>query len=216
MSSSSLTPIARSDKLDLGLTIEAIVLARATRTDALNTQPAYGRLASATFEEYRPIQQRNLFAIGGASADPVEHTYLTSITSVNGRPQAWFTLRTENTVLKLHDGDQLVQSGDTILKLRSVANLEPLSFDDLQVEVGSIAEIQQGSVLVRWDNRLWRPTINDAGSALEFLAFTEPLSDIGTVSYIDDADLVLNSDGERWLLTVGDRVTDAFALPPEF
>ena len=33
---------------------------------------------------------------------------------------------------------------------------------------------------------------------------------------IEDADVIIESDGQRWLLTIGDRLTDAFALPPEF
>jgi len=38
----------------------------------------------------------------------------------------------------------------------------------------------------------------------------------GTVAEIDGSDVILESDGERWLLTLGEKLTDAFALPPEF
>lgn len=37
-----------------------------------------------------------------------------------------------------------------------------------------------------------------------------------TVSGITDADVILESDGERWLVTVGESLTEAAALPPEF
>jgi len=38
----------------------------------------------------------------------------------------------------------------------------------------------------------------------------------GTVAEIADTDVILESDGERWLLTVGENITQAFALPPEY
>ncbi len=38
----------------------------------------------------------------------------------------------------------------------------------------------------------------------------------GTVVEIDESDVVLESDGERWLLSIGEKLDDAFALPPEF
>ncbi len=212
----SMTPISRTNDLDLGITIEALVMPRATRRDRLSTQRVY-RLASAALDDYQPIPQRNLFAVGGGgSADPTNHTYLTSITYVGDRPEAWFTLRTGNTVLKLRDGDQLVQAGDKILKLRDVDDLQRLRFDGLRDEIGNLSEIQRGSVLVRWSGHLWQPAINANGDAVEFLAFAQPLSEIGTVSEIGNLDLVLESDGERWLLTIGDNLAEAFALPPEF
>lgn len=38
----------------------------------------------------------------------------------------------------------------------------------------------------------------------------------GTVVEIDDRDVVIESDGERWLLTLGEQLSQATALPPEF
>jgi len=38
----------------------------------------------------------------------------------------------------------------------------------------------------------------------------------GTIAEIDGSDVILESEGERWLLTLGEKLTDAFALPPEF
>jgi hypothetical protein len=48
------------------------------------------------------------------------------------------------------------------------------------------------------------------GSTLQVGQFSGKLVDI------DGADVILESDGQRWLLTVGDSLTDAYALPPEF
>jgi len=38
----------------------------------------------------------------------------------------------------------------------------------------------------------------------------------GTIAEIEGSDVILESEGERWLLTLGEKLTDAFALPPEF
>jgi len=38
----------------------------------------------------------------------------------------------------------------------------------------------------------------------------------GTIVEIVDSDLVIESDGQRWLLTIGDKLSEACALPPEY
>jgi hypothetical protein len=38
---------------------------------------------------------------------------------------------------------------------------------------------------------------------------------VGTVLEVRAPDVVIESDGERWLLSLGDKLTEAFALPPE-
>jgi hypothetical protein len=38
----------------------------------------------------------------------------------------------------------------------------------------------------------------------------------GMVAEIDERDVVIDSDGERWLLTLGEQLSQATALPPEF
>ena len=38
----------------------------------------------------------------------------------------------------------------------------------------------------------------------------------GTIAEIVGSEVIIESDGERWLLTLGDRLVDAYALPPEF
>ena len=96
------------------------------------------------------IVRRNLFALGGGF-DPSDHTYVTSITQVNGEPEVWFTNRATNEVVKLRAGGRL--------------QLGPLAF--------RLAEIA-------------------------------------------DTDVIIETDGERWLLGLGDKLTDAYALPPGF
>jgi len=170
----NITPLANSDRLDLSMSIEALVLPGAgperrkgdTAEQAQETIFAEfrrrawrnsQRLASAALADYDPIVQRNLFGIGG-SPDPTDHTYLTAVSSVDGEPQAWFTLRAAGEVLKLRKGDQL--------------------------------EVKQSSGTI---------------------AFS------GKIAEIDGSDVIIETDdGERWLLTLGESLTDAYALPPEF
>ena len=39
---------------------------------------------------------------------------------------------------------------------------------------------------------------------------------LGIVEAIEGHDVIVDADGERWLLTKGDRLADALALPPEY
>jgi len=171
----NITPLGNTDRLDLSLAIETAVLpgagpeatkaATAEETQATifedmrrRASGQSDRLASVslasyeppTLADYEPIVTRNLFGVGG-SPDAASHAYLTSINSVNGEPQAWFTLRASGKILKLGKG-------------------EPF-------EIGQVS---------------------------------------GTIADIQGSDVVLESDGERWLLTLGESLTDACVLPPEF
>jgi len=144
----TISPLQGSDYLDLQMSIEALLLPKVERKDRLNTQKS-DRLASASLDDYQTITQRNLFGVSPA-AEATAYTYLTSVTSVNGQPEAWFTVRTTDTVYKLRKGEVL--------------------------EVGQFK---------------------------------------GTIVDIADADVVIESEGERWLMTIGESLTKATALPPE-
>lgn len=162
-----ISPLRDGNQLDLSVTIDALSLPDAPTKDkekvAGDTQAVYetfvdrvqrtheGRLASLELADYRPIVDRNLFAIASAHPDPLEHTYFTSVTSVDGSPQVWFTLRTNGEIRKLGKGEEF--------------------------EIGQFR---------------------------------------GRIAEIAGSDVIIESDGERWLLTLGERFTDAFALPPEF
>ena len=211
----SLTPVGKGDLVDISLTIEALIIPNANQSNSLPTGPAY-RLVSQSLDDYQVISQRNLFSVGGGSStDPVNHTYLTAVNYVNDEPQAWFTLRTSGAVMKLSRNDQLVQTGSTIRKLCQVDDLQAIFFSGTRSEIGSIGEIETGSVLVRWADRIWEPTLDEAGNALEFHPFTSHLSEIGSVVDVEDTEVVLQTGDERWLLSIGDGLNDALALPPE-
>ena len=161
----TITPLQRSDALDLSFSIEALSLTpvRDERAKPAAAPPpsenvfaqfrrrawrVSERLAFAELDPYGVIVRRNLFGLGGGF-DPTDLTYLTSVTEVDGQPEIWFTNRATDEVMRLRAGDQL--------------ELGPLSF--------RLAEVHA-------------------------------------------ADVIIEIDGERWLLSPGDKITDAHALPP--
>ncbi len=145
------SPAADGDKLDISVSIEALVLPGAKNVDALSSERST-RLASDALADYQSIADRNVFGEGGASAfDSSDFAFLTAILDVDGKPEAWFTVRTTGEVLKLREGQLF--------------------------EVGQFR---------------------------------------GMVEAIDATDLIINSDEERWLLTLGENLSRASALPPEF
>lgn len=162
----TITPLQRAEDLDLSFAIETLILESGGAAPATKDAPSApenvyeqfrrrtwrvsDRLTSGDLEAYAVIVRRNLFALGGGF-DPTDHTYLTSITQVNGQPEVWFTNRATDEVVKLRAGARL--------------ELGPLAF--------RLAEVL-------------------------------------------DTDVIIETDGERWLLSLGDKITDAHALPPGF
>lgn len=162
----TITPMQRAEDLDLSFAIETLVLEPSGASSAKNgtlprTENVYeqfrrrawhvsDRLASNHLQAYDIIVRRNLFALGGGF-DPTDHTYLTSVTQVNGEAEVWFTNRATDEVVKLRAGGRL--------------ELGPLTF--------RLAEVL-------------------------------------------DTDVIIEIDGERWLLSLGDKITEAYALPPGF
>jgi hypothetical protein len=215
ITSISMTPLGKGGTLDISVVIEALILPQANRPDRLATGRAY-RLASMSLDDYEVIPKRDLFSAGGGGAvDPVNQTYLTAVNYVGNEPQAWFTLRTTGAVMRLKPDDYLVQTGDTVRKLCRVDDLQAISFDGTRSEIGLIGEIETGSVLVLWADRIWEPALNSAGDSLEFRPFDSYFSVIGQVVDVEDTEVILQSGDERWLLSFGDGLNDAFALPPE-
>jgi hypothetical protein len=136
--------------LDLAITVEALVLPTADRPDELSLVRA-NRLAFSDLPDYRLIADRNLFGFTSQGVQETDQTFLTAIVQVQDQPQAWFTVRSTDRVLKLSQGDQL-----------------------------SVGQFQ------------------------------------GTVREIAGHDVIVESDEERWLMTIGDSLAQALALPPEF
>ena len=119
-------PETRGTKLSLQITIEALSLPTADRTDALADAPPSHELASP--DVYRKaIGERNLFAAyqppppqpsqntgetpppaptpPPSRFDPAKHAYLTAIVTMGDRQQAWIFARTSDETFKLFEGD---------------------------------------------------------------------------------------------------------------
>ncbi len=128
----SLTPVSKSDELDIALSIEALSLPDAFHKDQLSTNVSQ-RLASEQLSDYRAIVERNLFGIGGGDLDAADFAYLTAIIEVDGQPEAWFTLRASGELLKLRSGEAF--------KIGALS--------------GSVAEITPSDVVLVCDDERW-------------------------------------------------------------
>lgn len=96
-------PVEKSPDVDVTVTIEALSLPGADRTDKLSQQPGT-RLKSVNLSDYGVIATRNLFAppsSGPAPADPAQNTFVTAILEVDGKPQVWLVDRTAGKTYKL-------------------------------------------------------------------------------------------------------------------
>ena len=144
------SPLPRSSQIDLAIVIEALILPSADRTDELTSVRA-DRLAFSDLADYKMIADRNLFGIASRGSYQTDHTYLTAIVTVDAQPQAWFTDRSTDRVLKLSLGNNI-----------------------------AVGQFQ------------------------------------GEIREIDGRDVIVDSEGERWLITVGESLAQAMALPPEF
>lgn len=139
----SLQPIGRAGDLQLTATIEALSLPGADRADKL-TELQGVRLDEARAKTAeRTIVDRNLFApyVPPPPPKPVvtvkptpppppkpkfdeaKYTFLTSVVSVDGAPQAWLTVRPTKQLLKLRAGDA-IQVGQFDGKLVRIGRTE--------------------------------------------------------------------------------------------
>lgn len=135
----SITPLARSDKLDLYLTIEVLIMPMAG--DEFH-RGRRSRLAYASLDDYQVIEDRNFFSAGAAASliDPLDLTFLSAISyDASGRPEAWFTQLADDVVLKLGQGDTL----------------------EVGVFQGSVSRITESDVVLDSDGERWLLTIGE-------------------------------------------------------
>jgi len=146
----SITPQEKSEKVAVSLTIDGLAIP----TPFQNNQLPYGfyhqRLASNRLETYHVIAERNLLQAARGGVDKADFTFLTGINRTDDESEAWFTIRTDGSVLKVKTGEQIA--------------------------VGSVR---------------------------------------ATIKEILDEDVVFERDGMLWLLTLGECLNQAFALPKE-
>ena len=132
-----ITPIAKTDELNLSFVIEALSLPDADRTDRLNDKQS-DRLVSDDPEYYRVILDRNLFGIGGAP-DVIEYVVLTRVTYVDDRPEATFASKTTDERFTVGVGG--------VLEIGSFR--------------ASVIEIEDADVIIESDGQRWLLTIGD-------------------------------------------------------
>jgi hypothetical protein len=107
-------------------------------------------LSGKDLSAYRIIAERNLLQAARGGVDKADYTYLTAVNRVENKPEVWFTVRTDNTVIKAVKGES--------------------------VNAGSFR---------------------------------------GTLLDVIDNDAIIERSGIRWILTLGDCLNQAFALPLE-
>ena len=151
----SVTPQEKSEKVAVSLTIDGLSIKPpfpANPYPQLNQLPLghFRRLVYDQLAPYHVIAERNLLQSVRGGVDKADYTYLTGINRIDGEYEAWFTIRTDGSVLKPKLGER--------------------------VSVGSV----------------W-----------------------ATIKEILDEDIVFERDGSLWLLTLGECLNQAFALPKE-
>jgi hypothetical protein len=134
----NITPVPKSEELELSLGIEALVLPGADRTDRLSDEHSQ-RLASEDFTAYQPILERNLFGQSAAGVDPADFAFLTAVLDVGGTAQAWLTVRTTGEILKLKQGE---------------------SFEVGQFR-GTVTEIASPDIIIDSDEERWLLTLGE-------------------------------------------------------
>jgi Tfp pilus assembly protein PilO len=134
----NITPVPKSNELDLSLAIEALALVDANDATKLSGERSE-RLASVEWGAYRPIVDRNLFGQTAAELDPADFAFLTAILDVDGVPQAWLTVRTTGEILKLRPGQ---------------------AFEVGQFR-GTVAEITSPDIVIDSDEERWLLTLGE-------------------------------------------------------
>jgi hypothetical protein len=157
-------PAGDASQLSVTLTVEALILPGATHAEQLPTGVS-DRLAKASVEEYiESIVGRNLVAVyrpprpdppprtAGQERPPpqfdaAKHAYVTGIVQVNGRLQAWITVRTTGEVLRLFEGDAL-KVGLLDGHIVSIApRMIVLECDDKQLQVSLGENLRDGKAI---------------------------------------------------------------------
>ena len=154
ITSMTLAPVdGKPEQLTISMTINALALNTYPYSPPLGNQMPTGYISRSAFNDwamYQVIAERNLLQTARGGIDRADFTFLTAILKIDHQTEVWFSVRTDDSLIKAKLGDP-VRSG---------------SF---------------------------------SGRLVEIL----------------DQDIVLERNGERWLLTTGESLNQAFALPPE-
>ncbi|MDR3232875.1 MAG: hypothetical protein LBT46_04290 [Planctomycetaceae bacterium] len=138
----------------IALTIDALALYPRQISDPyplVNQLPTgwfVPRLSSNDLNTYSVIAQRNVLQAAKGGVDRADYAFLTAINQVDGVKEVWFSVRTDDSLVKVRQGDS--------------------------VHIGSFN---------------------------------------GTVAEVFDQDVILQNAAGRWLLTAGECLNQAFAVP---
>lgn len=153
----NVVPKEEGKKVDLTLSIEALALSAAPRTQPLPEKPATPLLAADSADYSKAIAGRNIFAPVKKAApvaapvtpppafDPSRFVVLTAVVTVADRPQAWIVNRTSGELFKLHEGEEF-RVGDHHGKVRHIGHREAEVELDGQKHLLSLGKTLDGSL----------------------------------------------------------------------
>ncbi len=127
-----LLPSDDGRKLDVQLSVEALSLATADRSDRLPDRPPEPLLAAEASDYARKIAGRNIFAPyrkpdppppDPPKFDAAKYVYLTAVVTVGEEPEAWIVNRISGDCLKLRQGDPF-KAGDYQGRLQRIGRRE--------------------------------------------------------------------------------------------
>lgn len=123
-------------RIDMSVSIEALSLYSGASDSQLGTESA-NRLAFQSMDDYQSIYRRNLF---GSNGDSWLHgTQLTAVT-VNsaGKMEAWFSVRSENTIVVIEQGTEAPVSGHLVEVLVAKEDWASIAIDgdEFSVKLG--------------------------------------------------------------------------------
>lgn len=102
----------REDFVSISLTVDAIAIRPATPQSPYPSPSQlptghFRRLRSADPADYRVIADRNLLQAARGGVDRADYAYLTAINRIDDRTELWFSVRTDNSVVKAALGDSI-------------------------------------------------------------------------------------------------------------
>jgi hypothetical protein len=109
----SIIPVeGKEGQITFSLTIDVLAL-RPPNPQAAYPSPNqlptgyFSRLKSKDLTTYQVIADRNLMQAAKGGVDRADYTYLTAINLIDGQPEIWLTIRTDDSIIKVKQGDSV-------------------------------------------------------------------------------------------------------------
>ena len=207
----SINPINQQDVVDVNMKIQALALTGASRNrmpdqrveqvttiadDDEATHSLVQRLSSRNPNDYMVILDRNIFS-ASVQDDPMDYATLTSITTVNGVPEACF-------LVQIPVSSQIMQAGGEGIPYEELVRVRPGEHFDIGRFEGKLVEAYDDQSFV----------ILESAPVSEIASDNTPADNTETPnSESSEKNTALPVPIERWLLAVGERLIEAAALP---